>query len=35
MESNDVAKAAMYEIWWMMFSPINMDGMAKPGYYKG
>ena len=30
-----MAKAAMNEIWWMMFSLINMAGMAKPGYCKG
>ena len=29
-----MAKAAMNKIWWMMFSPINMAGMAKPGYAK-
>ena len=35
MESNDVAKAAMSEIWGILFSPINMAGMAKPAYCKG
>ena len=35
MESNDVAKAAMNEIWGILFSPINMAGMAKPAGYKG
>ena len=29
MESNDVAKAAMNEIWGILLSPINMAGMAK------
>ena len=29
MESNDVAKAAMNEIWGILFSLINMVGMAE------
>ena len=28
MESNDVAKGAMNEIWGILFSPINMAGLA-------
>ena len=28
MESNDVAKAAMNEVWGILFSPINRAGMA-------
>ena len=28
MESNKVARAAMNEIWGILFSPINMAGMA-------
>ena len=35
MESNDVAKAAMNEIGGILFSPINMAGMAKPTGCKG
>ena len=35
MESNDVAKAAMLEIWGILCNPINMDGMAKPTGCKG
>ena len=29
MKSSDVAKAAMNEIWGILFNPINMAGMAK------
>ena len=29
-KSNDVAKAAMNEIWGILFSLINMAGMAEP-----
>ena len=35
MEGNDLAKAAMNEIWGFLFSPINMAGMAKPASGKG
>ena len=35
MESNDVAIAAMKEIWGILFSPINMAGMAKLAGCKG
>ena len=35
MESNDVAKAAMNEIWGILFSLINMAGMAEPARCKG
>ena len=35
MESHDVAKAAMNEIWGILFSPINMAGMAKLPSCKG
>ena len=30
-----MAKAAMNEIWGILFSPINMAGMAKLGGCKG
>ena len=30
MESNDVAKATMNEIWGLLFKAINMAGTAKP-----
>ena len=30
MKSNDVAKATMNEIWGILFSAINMVGMAEP-----
>ena len=29
MESNDVVKATMNEMWVILFSPIIMAGMAK------
>ena len=35
MESNDVAKAAMNEIWGILFSLINVAGMAKLARCKG
>ena len=35
MKSDDVAKAAMNEIGGILFSPINMAGIAKPTSYKG
>ena len=35
MESNDGAKAAMNEIWELLFNPINMAGMAESARYKG
>ena len=35
MESNDVAKAAMNEIWGILFSLISMAGMAEPFRCKG
>ena len=35
MESNDVAKAAINDIWGILFSPINMAGMAKLTGCKG
>ena len=35
MESNDVAKAAMNEIWGILFSLINMARMAKLASRKG
>ena len=35
MESNDVAEAAMNEIWGILLSPIDMAGMAKPPGCKG
>ena len=35
METNDVAKAAMNEIWGILCSPINMAGMANPTGCKG
>ena len=33
--SNNVAKAALNEIWGILFSPINMASMAKPVGCKG
>ena len=30
MESNDVAKVAMNELWGILFNLINMVGMAEP-----
>ena len=35
MESNDVAKVAMNELWGILFSLINMAGMAEPVRCKG
>ena len=35
MESNDVAKVTMNEIWGMVFSLINMASMAKQAGCKG
>ena len=35
MESNDVTKTAMTEIWGILFSPINMASMAEPARFKG
>ena len=35
MESTDVAKAAMNEVWGILFSPINMAGMAILASCKG
>ena len=35
MESNNVAKPATNEIWGILFSLINMAGMAEPARCKG
>ena len=35
LESNDVEKAARNKIWGILFSQINMAGMAQPASYKG
>ena len=34
MESNDAAKAAMNEIWWIFFGPISMAGMPELARFK-
>ena len=35
MESNDATKTAMTEIWGILFSLMNMAGMAEPARCKG